>query len=337
METSDKNGTLYRKIFRDIVQGFTKVLNNEEVIYIKHLTAHDQVDIEDIEYDFFLKAKNRGLKTEEEALIELKKDQAWTDEDEKFISTQKAYIENLYKGKSQLILKSQIDNQEKLIEKELEKLDKKLNEKAELLGETCEKYSKKRSNDFYITKSFYKDSSLTNKLYGEKEFDEVDYTRLSELVSIHNNHFKVFSEDNIQKMILEDFFFAYMSFSEDPMQFFGEPVCRLTNHQIKLMVFSRIFKSIFDNNENIPEKIRKDPKALIDFASTASKGKETLDKHEEKGGATTVVGATKEDYEYMGVNPTKTTGGVSLHEKAKEKGGTLNMNDLMKMAGENPK
>jgi len=331
---SKSEATLYRKIFRDVVQGFTKVFHGEELIFIKHLTTHDQVNLEDIEENFFNKAQARGLKTEQESLDQIIKDELWTREDEQFLSTQKSYVENLYKGKSQLILKSQIDNQERLINTELKKLDEKINEKNELLGETCEKYSKKRANDYYIMTSFYSDEKLTTKLYEEKEFDDVGYSRLSELVNIHNEHFSVFSEDNIQKTILEDFFFPFMSFSEDTMQFFGKPVCELTNHQVKLIIFARIFKSIFDNNENIPEKIRKDPKALIDFASTSNTGKEELDRHEEKGGATTVVGATKEDYEYMGVNPVKAEGGVSLHEKAKKKGGTLNMNDLMEMAGQ---
>ena len=166
---SKSEATLYRKIFRDVVQGFTKVFHGEELIFIKHLTTHDQVNLEDIEENFFNKAQARGLKTEQESLDQIIKDELWTREDEQFLSTQKSYVENLYKGKSQLILKSQIDNQERLINTELKKLDEKINEKNELLGETCEKYSKKRANDYYIMTSFYSDEKLTTKLYEEKE------------------------------------------------------------------------------------------------------------------------------------------------------------------------
>ena len=94
-----------------------------------------------------------------------------------------------------------------------------------------------------------------------------------------------------------------------------------------------MFKSIFDNNENIPEKIRKDPQALLDFASSSQKGREELDRHEEKGGASTIVGATKEDYEYMGVHKSNMQETSSLNEKAKEKGGKLSMQDLMDLSG----
>ena len=47
-----------------------------------------------------------------------------------------------------------------------------------------------------------------------------------------------------------------------------------------------------------------------------------------------VVGATKEDYEYMGVEPTKVKDAQSLNNIAKKKGGSLNMKDLMDLAGQ---
>ena len=318
-------------MFRDIVKGFTKT--SEEELYIKHLTTHDQVELEDIENSYFEKAKKRGVPTEEESLNELKKDGAWSKEDESFIDRQTIYVENLEGGKRGLILKSQIDKQEEIIKTARHELNTKLVEKAELIGATCEKYARQRVNDFYISRSFFKDEELEKPLYCEKEFEEISYNELSRLVGFHNEHLKIFSESNIQQLILEDFFFPYMSFSEDTMQFFGFPVCRLTHNQLKLIIFTRVFKSIFDNNDNIPEQIRKDPQGLMDFASSSKKGREELERHEDKGGASTIVGATKEDYEYMGVETEGPDKPISLNEAAKKKGGSLNMNDLMDLTG----
>ena len=142
---SKSEATLYRKIFRDVVQGFTKVFHGEELIFIKHLTTHDQVNLEDIEENFFNKAQARGLKTEQESLDQIIKDELWTREDEQFLSTQKSYVENLYKGKSQLILKSQIDNQERLINTELKKLDEKINEKKRIARRNLRKILQEKS------------------------------------------------------------------------------------------------------------------------------------------------------------------------------------------------
>jgi len=168
-------------------------------------------------------------------------------------------------------------------------------------------------------------------LYSEKEYDELSYTDISKLILIHNEQFNLFSEENIQKLILEEFYFPYMPFCEDSVQFFGLAVCKLTHNQLKLLLFTRIFKNIFDNNDNIPEKIKKDPQALLDYASSSKKGKDLIEQDSEKGGASTIVGATKEDYEYMGVDTRK---GKSLDQAAKAKGGSLNMQDLMNLAGE---
>ena len=89
----------YRKIFRDIVRGYSIVDIDNQSFYIKHLTVHDQVDLEDIEEQFYQKAKKRGIPTEKQSLKELIKDGMWKEEDESFIEKQQSYLENLIKGK----------------------------------------------------------------------------------------------------------------------------------------------------------------------------------------------------------------------------------------------
>ena len=53
------------------------------------------------------------------------------------------------------------------------------------------------------------------------------------------------------------------------------------------------------------------------------------------GAATTVVGATQEDLERMGISKTTQEGEnvVNLNEVAAKKGGNLNMEDLIKLHG----
>ena len=80
----------------------------------------------------------------------------------------KFVIENLAKSKSQLILKSQIDKQQKLIESETSKLNEKILAKENLIGHTCEKYAKQRVNDHYIGRSFLK-MKYFKRLYIQKK------------------------------------------------------------------------------------------------------------------------------------------------------------------------
>ena len=95
-----------------------------------------------------------------------------------------------------------------------------------------------------------------------------------------------------------------------------------TNKKIKIGL-------IFEQNENIPERLKKDPAGLLDYANSAESREKLKQKVTEKdSGASTIVGATKEDMAELGMETT----GRSLNEIAKEKG-TLSMKDLMDMSG----
>ena len=320
-----------RKIFRDVVRGFSTTTLEEDFVYIKHLTPHDQVELEEIEEKYFNIALRKGVPTEEDMLAYLKDEGQWTDKDEKFIQDKELFLENLRKAKTKLVLKSEIDKQAALIDKEQKLLDDKQIQKIGLIGNTCEKYAKDRLNDFYMIKSFFADDKLQEPLFNQDKFDELDNHDIKKVVYKYNEIFEGFSEESIQYTILEDFYNPYLSFAEDSMQFYGKAFCDLTYNQIRLIVYTRVFKNIFDTNENIPESIRKDPAKLLEFGSSSKEEKDKAKDKLTQGDGGTLVGAKQEDYDYLGVE--RPTNAVSLHEEAKKKGGTLNMEDLMKLHG----
>jgi hypothetical protein len=240
------------------------------------------------------------------------------------------FIDSLQKSKSSLVLKSAQDQQTTIIKKEQEKLNKKIQQKKDLLGNTCEEYGRNRAHDFYILQSFYSDKDLINPLYSEEEYNNLTQPQIGNLIGVYNDVFSAFSEESIQYMILEEFYNPYLSFAEDSMQFYGKPFCELTYNQVRMIVYTRIFKNIFDHNENIPEQIKKDPAALLDYGSISEHEKEKVQSKFNDSDGSTIVGASQEDYEYLGV---KQSGGISLHEEAKKKGGSLSMQDMMKLSG----
>ena len=325
------SSTLHRKAFRDIVRGYSAVEYLNKLVYIKHLTPHDQVELEDITALYHSNAEERGLPTEKDMLELLEKEGDWTKDDEKYIERTKDYIENMEQAKRKIVIKSAQDQQQKLIQAETQKLEKKIKQKNDLIGNTCEKYAQQRTHDFYILKSFYSKPSLNKPLYTESEYDNLTQPQVAVLVNTYNNTFKSFSEDSIQHLILEEFYSPYLSFAEDSLQFYGKPFCELTYNQIRMIVYTRIFKNIFDNNSNIPDKIRKDPKALLDYGSVSEEEKEKFRSKFDSGSGSTIVGAKEEDYEYLGIS--KPMVGKSLHEEAKKKGGSLSMQDMMKLSG----
>ena len=325
--------SLYRKVFRDICRGYSLANIQGEQCYIKHLTTNDQVDLEDIYEKYFEQAKKKGVPTEEDMLELLKRDGQWKAQDDTFIKTQRAFIEGLIKNKKNIVLLSKRQEHEKLIEIEQSKLDEKLILKDSLLGSTCEKYAGAKLSDFYIVKSYFKDKEFTRPFFSEDEFEELSFADVRKLVIQYNSIFDKFSEENIQNLVLTSFYEIYFSFCENCTEFYGKPVCKLSTNQIQLITYTRVFKNILEQNQNIPERIKKDPKALLDFASTSEKEKDRIQEQLDKDGATTVFGATKEDYEYLGVDMDAETKPVSLHEEAKKKGGSLSMEDLIKLTG----
>jgi hypothetical protein len=320
-----------RKAFRDIVHGFSPEEYRGELIYIKHLSPHDQVELEDLTEIYQSQAEERGLPTEAQMLDFLEKEGSWTREDDKKVEAIEGFISLLQSSKAKIVLKSAIDQQNELILKEEAKLSAKLQQKDDLIGNTCERYAQQRTNDFYILKSFYSDRELKYPLMSEGEYNELTAPDLAILVRLYNDVFASFSEESIQYLILEEFYQPYLSFSDDSMQFYGIPFCLLTYNQVRMIVYTRIFKSIYENNNNIPEKVRNDPKALLDYGSISDEEKEKMKERFESSDGATLVGAKKEDYEYLGIKPP--SGGVDLHAAAKKKGGSLNMEDMMKLSG----
>ena len=136
----------------------------------------------------------------------------------------------------------------------------------------------------------------------------------------------LFTDQHIQDLTLQDFYAPYFPFCDNVMNFFNKPLFQLSSNQVKMIVFTRMFKNIFENYPKIPESIRKDSAKIIDYVNAQDKAKDVMS-NLDKDGASTVMGATKEDYEYLGyqVNPK----GKSLTDMLKEKGGKMNMQDLI--------
>lgn len=186
-------------MFRDISRGYTTAKLFDTEVYIKHLTTHDQVDLEEIKDKYYSEAEFRGAPTEKDMLAVLKDSGDWVEEDEKEIEEIKNFIDILRSQKSHLLLKSKIDQQNELISKEELKLTIKLNEKKQLLGATCEKYAEERANDSYIIRSFFYDTKFEEPVFTEELYADLDNQHLSQIIAVYNESFKTYSEEHTKK------------------------------------------------------------------------------------------------------------------------------------------
>tara|TARA_Y100000296_G_C5158548_1_gene250525 strand:+ start:35 stop:1030 length:996 start_codon:yes stop_codon:yes gene_type:complete len=325
--------TLFKRIFRDVVRGHSISYYQQERIYVKHLGINEQVDLDDYRLEHLEAAKKRGIPTEEEVLVLLNQEGDWTEADEKDIHTKEKFIQQLIENKTGLYLQSQLNQQDKIIAKARNELEEKYNERKSLLGNTSEEYAEKRCIDLYIIKSFFKDVDWQNAVFTESSFDELPSSELGVVSGVYNDIFSKYNDLNFQKMVLEDFYGPYMQCCDKPIDFFGKATTLLSHYQLRLYSYTMLFKSIFQNSEEIPFAIRKDPQKLMDWARNPKgreKAREVMEKATDGGAG--LFGATKEDLHSIGVETTG-PGTVSLEEVAKKKGGSLTMKDLMELSG----
>ena len=118
--------------------------------------------------------------------------------------------------------------------------------------------------------------------------------------------------------------------------FFGVPVVDLTYHQVELFGYARHFKHMMTElKSKPPEEYYDDPDKLIEYVEAgknADKMIEKSKKNEKEHSAMSVVGATKQDLERMGLSAgNHEIGDVNLSNVAAQKEGSLDMEDMIKI------
>jgi len=330
--TQEKSNSL-RRAFRDIKRGFSKIYILGNPFYLKHISFDDQIDIDDVYDKYYKEAKERGVPTHEETLARLIEEDEWSEKQEGRIKQQEDFVQQLKNNKKVQYLKKEIQRLNKDIADGIKKLNEMKNERAALFSRTAESYAEERVNDFYILKCLYKDEKLTEVAFSEKEFDDIDSEDLFLIIKEYNKVYSDINDESIQYIVLQDFYNLFMPFAEHAHEFYGKPICDLSYNQLKLLIYSRYFRNIFNNNDKMPDHIKKDPEKIIDYVNANENAKKLVDKKgERENSAQTLVGATEEDMEYIGFKAKgeKTT---SLAEEAKKKGGSLSMEDMMKLFG----
>lgn len=310
----------------DIIDGSTKFLFNDETLYFRHFDLKSQ-NLISSSYEKYKKiALKRGLELEEDVYKRLEQDKIWSKKDDLEIEDLEKYISNLKKTKEKIFLPSKQRIHQNLIDEESAKLNILISRKHELISVTAESYANKMANEEFIRLLIYKDEELSQLRFTEKEFGELHH---SDIIDISNSYMEItkkFSEENIQKIVLEDFFNIYLSYCEDAQSFFGKTIVKLSAYQIKLLIYGKIFYNIFQYNDDIPENLRKNPEAIFSFIDSKKK-RDKFEQDTKDADGTILFGATSQDVGILDPNAKK----VSLQDELAKNGGSLNMDEMIKL------
>lgn len=320
-------------IFSEIIEGYSFVPSKLfGDLKIKHINNFDAAKTDIKNHYYFEKAVSQGLEKREDKIDYLIKEKLWDPEKDKQAKRLEDMLKGMRKTKSKLILQTQIDAINKDIEENELQLSTILAEKETIIGFTAEEYAQRRINEYYMYISILDENG--NRLFKEDEFQELDEEQVAEIMTVYSKNNEKFKAEVLKKIALADFFTNIFYLCDDNVfNFYGKPVINLTFYQIEIYSYGRYFKSLIQNSEDkIPDHIVEDPDKLIEWAQSSKNVKEVLEKNSgEEAGASSIMGATKEDLAKAGVNQDQDV--IDLSKKAEEQGGRLSMDDLMKLHG----
>ena len=327
---------LLRAAYMDILRGYTKSnIKKFGTFYLKHLDLWSAEEIDERKIEYEDHAKSRGLPTEEEKIKEIEKDDLWGKEKENEIKNLHFQISNLKITKTKFVLKADIENIQEQINEAEKELIRLASERQDLVGYTVETFATKKINEFFIYTTSFKDPELKDPFFDKEEFDELHETDINSLVANYNVVSDLFNETNLKRMALCGFFLnSFYLCKDNPLILYGKPIINLTFNQNELFSLGRYFKGILSELKHEPDpEVMDDPDKLIELFNVGKSSEKIKEKMSESS-ATTVVGATQEDMKRMGLTSGQPDGAISLAKAAAEKGGYLDMEDLIKLHGE---
>ena len=317
----------YISLIGEAFDGYTENCLGDRAVYIKHVNIRDQRYLHKYYEKYKNKALSKGVETEEDRIKYVLKEDLWDEKDDMKIQSLDLEITNLKRTVNQLLLGSQREQyRETINEKTQELISLKLKRK-EVIGKTAEDYATARSGDELLRFLLFKNKELTEHLFTEEEFDDLEGWEISALTEMHSDIQRRLGDETIQKAVLRPFFSMYLSLCEDAYGFYQKPITELTIYQLRVVLFGKMFFNIFQFTDDIPDNIRDDPEKLLAYSE--SKRNNSSNPIRDDAAGSVVFGATDQDVKELG----GTSGGVSLSEEAKKHGGTLDMEQMMRLAG----
>lgn len=331
MNEINQEQNFVRKIYKDLITGFSVFYKKDKIFSFKHLSESEICGANEIYLRAFNEARYQGLLDREEKIKILCQQGLWSQEKEQQIKKITEEIDALQNTLKKLIIKSQIErirNQISILEKNLSDVNK---EKEELLGLTAENYAYKKSNEFIIYLSLY-DKNFKKMLFdSEEEFSELDDNDLIDYINSYREFIDTFKIYNLKKIAVSPFFMnSFFLCDEDPFIFFGKPLVNLTQYQIELFSVARSYKyHLTKSGENPPSNFKKLDE-LVNWYENRQTVNNLKEKNKDKLGQS-YVGATKE--ELMAMTSDSKEEVVDLTKEAQKAGGDLSFEEILKIHG----
>lgn len=334
-----------KKIISDVVNGVSKVsdtpfrFSDFEIrdIFVKHFNLIEQSEVEEVYEEHYNRAIASNIHTEKQQVDYLIENDLWDPKEDQIVADKKFYLAGLRQTKSAgALLKSHQEEFDRLINGTIKEISDLESKKAEMIGDTAESLATRRTNDYYIFKSVFKDRYCKNRLLTTEDFDELDSNDIYLLNRINLDVAERLSEKSLKQAAVSAFFMNFFSLTENnPLTYFGKPCSLLTFYQIKLFGLGCYFKNILGElGSSITDDLLDDPDKLVNHYEANRNAQRVMDNSASRAKgdlvATSIPGMTKEDQKDLGLGGNS----VDLAKIAKEKGGRLGIREIMEAHGQ---
>ena len=240
-----------RKLYSQIVSGYTPALFLGSQVYIKHFSDNEFSSFEE-EYEILFKeAVEKGLEAEADKLAQIIELEHWSQEEEQQIIDAQASINLLHADMSQLTPADKWERSH--MQGHIEELENVIaahrKTRNELIGTTADAYAQRKNNERIILHSIYKDEKLTAPYFTDNEFDELTQDELVSAITLYNVNMEFFTEKWI-KMIatMPSFLNSFFLCDDDPVRFYGKSIINLTIYQTDLFSKGKYYKSVLSES-----------------------------------------------------------------------------------------
>ncbi len=288
-----------RRVYAEIIRGYSTESWDGQTIYLKHLCHFDQVDIDLYYEEALARAKERGIPTEAANVKWLEEQGLWVRKDESALTMQKSYVENLEKTKNKMFLKVQIDDMQRQINSGREELYKMMVRKVGLIGLTCEQVAEQKIQLYYVYLSAFRDAKMTERVFSMDQINQLDEDESNALMDLYISSSRRFGHDALRKIAVSGYFTNYFYVcGENIASFFNRPIAELSMHQINLLSYALYYKRILSTN-NVPDEMRDNPDKLEEYVMKTANFKEATAKAGQTGNRVGLVGATQADFDAL--------------------------------------
>jgi hypothetical protein len=251
-----------KQAYREICMGYSPFEIGNNRYYFKHLTVFDKIRCDEFYEEALEVAIRQNKRREKDIFEEAQKNGQWSKENQKSLDFHKKNLQKMSVERGKCIDEDQVEQIDEIIAEYNEALIELSNKRETLTANSAENYALGEYIINFLMESVYIDKDLKVQKWNDEEKAYQKASTLDLYFKHHNQIFSRFSNENLKKIAISDYFQEGFSLVSDMSQFFNKKVFELSDYQVRLLRFGNTFKDVLTEAYDAPDEYFEDPNKL---------------------------------------------------------------------------